>query len=157
MCGKYDIGKWVSRGRTLVASADEAWAIRGLEGTGGKARCGRVLSDKGRGRGGERGQSRRGRRSDKIARLMRAGQSVQGKDEANQVEAGSGSGGVVAFAVLVSARPHAVLTLHHYFHPCSSSYKNALEYAPFLQSSQYFGWDLGNIQLAQLAPTVEPA
>jgi hypothetical protein len=43
---------------------------------------------------------------------MRAGQSMQGKDKANQVEAGSGSGGVVAFAMLVSEATHrAHLTL----------------------------------------------
>jgi hypothetical protein len=40
-----DVGRRVSRGRTLVASADEAWAIRRPEGTGGETRRGRVLSD----------------------------------------------------------------------------------------------------------------
>jgi hypothetical protein len=49
MRGKYNVRKRVSRGRTLVASADEAWVIRGLEGTGGEVRRGRVLLDKGRG------------------------------------------------------------------------------------------------------------
>jgi hypothetical protein len=109
---KYNVGKRVLRGHTLVALADKAWAIQGLEGTGGEARCGWVLLDEGRERGGEHGQSRRGQRSDKIAWLMWAGQSMQGKDKANQVEAGLGSGGVVAFAVLISkATCHAHLTL----------------------------------------------
>jgi hypothetical protein len=59
--GKHNIGRRVLRGRTLVASADKAWAIRGLEGTGGKARRGRVLSDEGGGGGDERGRSRQER------------------------------------------------------------------------------------------------
>ena len=36
MCGKRGIGRRVSRRRALVASADDAWAIRGLGGTGAK-------------------------------------------------------------------------------------------------------------------------
>jgi hypothetical protein len=37
---------------------------------------------------------------------------MQGKDKANQVEVGSGSGGVVAFVVLISkATHHAHLTV----------------------------------------------
>jgi len=57
--GERSVGKRVSRGRALVASADEAWAIRGLEGTGGEARHCRVLSDEGRGGGDERGWTRK--------------------------------------------------------------------------------------------------
>jgi hypothetical protein len=43
-CCEHDIGRWVSSGCTLVASANEAWAIRGSE---AQAICS-GLSDEGR-------------------------------------------------------------------------------------------------------------
>jgi hypothetical protein len=53
-----NVGQRFSRGRALVALANEAWTIQGLEGTGGEVRCGRVSLDEGRGGGDECEQSR---------------------------------------------------------------------------------------------------
>jgi hypothetical protein len=71
-----DVERWVSRGHAPVASANEAWAIRGLEGTSGEARHGRVLSDEGRGGRDERRWSGRGQRDDKIMQFEQTERSV---------------------------------------------------------------------------------
>jgi hypothetical protein len=77
---------------TAAMSADEAWAIRGLEGTGGEPRRGRVLSDEGRRGGDERERSRR----DEIMRSTRAGRRKCAGQRRGQPRRGGltvGSGG----------------------------------------------------------------